>query len=181
MKVVVLGPPIVTGSVRAKAYGRYWRLELTVEEKLDQNVDSQLSMGLDVMESKSPDLGQLAHVLDTKGCITYDEENGEHREADELKGLATNGVYSSDSKPVSRNGSRADQNTVSSSDVVELVVNSEATPVADRCKDCGLVETKAVESNLGTIVSRLIILDIQEHSHQATTTTWQYQTESCRS
>jgi hypothetical protein len=123
------------------------------------------------MESESPDLGHVSIFPGYPKWHTYDEENGEHREADELKRLATNGINGSDSKPVSGNGSGTDQDAVTSSDVVELVINSGTTTVANRRKDRGLVETEAVEGNLKPIVSRLLIPHIQEHSHQATAMT----------
>jgi hypothetical protein len=76
------------------------------------------------------------------------EENGQKGETDELKGLAANGVERSYSQPVSGNGACADQDTVTSSNIVEPVVDRRTATVADSLKNGSLVETKSVECNL---------------------------------
>lgn len=63
------------------------------------------------------------------------EEDGENDEADELEGLATDGVDGSYGKPVARNGSSTDEDTVASGEVVELMVDSSSTSIADGCEN----------------------------------------------
>ena len=81
-------------------------------------------------------------------CATYNEEDSEHGEADQLKGLATNEVECSDSEPVSWNSSGANQDAVTGGNVVELVIYGRATAVANGLEDGSLVESKAVECDL---------------------------------
>jgi hypothetical protein len=80
--------------------------------------------------------------------MAYNEEDGEHSEADQLERLATHEVECSNGEPVSRNSSRTDQNAVTSGDVVELVIDGTSTAVADGLENGSLVKPKAVECNL---------------------------------
>jgi hypothetical protein len=70
-----------------------------------------------------------------------DEEDGQHGEADELEGFATDGVNGRNGEPITGDSSRANQDTVTSSELVKLVINSRSAPVANSLEDGSLVET----------------------------------------
>jgi hypothetical protein len=103
-----------------------------VEEKLDEDVDGQHAVGLDVIVGESPD----------------DEQNGQEDEADELQGLAADCVNGSNREPVTRDGSSADEDAVTSSKVEKFVVDGSTATVADGLKDSGGIQTKTVESDI---------------------------------
>lgn len=76
------------------------------------------------------------------------EEDGEHDEAGELERLPTNSIDGGNSQPVTWDGTGANQDTVTSGEVVQLVIDSLATSIADGCKDSGGVQSQTVKGNL---------------------------------
>jgi|TARA_R110002003_G_scaffold52_13_gene4446 hypothetical protein len=76
------------------------------------------------------------------------KEDGEQDEADELEGLAADGVNSGNGEPVAWNGASANQDAVSCGKVVELVVDSCAATVPNGLEDSSGIQTETIESNL---------------------------------
>lgn len=76
------------------------------------------------------------------------EEDGEDDETHELNGLATDRVHKGDSDPVARNGTSADQNDVSNSNVIEEIVGILLSRITNGLKDCGVVEAHTVEGDI---------------------------------
>lgn len=103
-----------------------------VEKQLNQDVKSQLTVGCDLVVGKSPD----------------DEKDGKHGEADQLKWFTANGINGSDSEPVSRNGTSANQDTVTGSEIVQLVVDVGTSTISDSLKNGRRVQTKTIKGNL---------------------------------
>ncbi len=91
-------------------------------------------MWLQVVEVEAPD----------------DEEEGEDYEAGELDGSATDDVNERNCGPVSGNGTRADQDSVSGCEVVKVGIHESfcAGSVADGGKHSCSVETETVEGDL---------------------------------
>lgn len=126
---MVLGPGKVL--VYSRRVGR--RRKLTkVEEEFNQNVETKLVVTSKVVEVETP----------------YDEQDGENDEATKLDWLTSEGINSGDGHPVSWNGTCSDENAITGSQVVEDLVNSWASAVADRGENSSAVETKTVESNI---------------------------------
>jgi hypothetical protein len=94
-----------------------------VEEELNQDVDPQHAVLADVVVGETP----------------YEEEDGKEDEADELEWLAADSVNGKYGKPVARNGSCTDENAVASGEIVELMVNSSATSIANCLENGGRV------------------------------------------
>ena len=65
------------------------------------------------------------------GETPYNKEDGEDSEASQLQGLASDGINGCDRQPVSRDSASADQNSVTSSKVVQLLVEGCTASVAD--------------------------------------------------
>lgn len=86
-----------------------------------------------------------------------DKDNGQHGEAHELDRLSANGIYESDSHPVTRNRSGANDDQLANGSVVEGFVHGVTLGITDCTEDDGLVEAEAVEGDLcrvSTIMSR---------------------------
>lgn len=103
-----------------------------VEKQLNENVDGQHGMAAEMVVSETPD----------------QEQNSEHDETNELENLATDRVDGRNSQPVSGNGTGADEDAVSSGQVVELVVDSSATSVANGLEDSAGVQSETVEGDI---------------------------------
>jgi len=103
-----------------------------VEEELDDNVKTELTVGRDLVEGETPD----------------DEKNGQDDESYELNWFASDGVNSGDGEPVTRNGTSTDDNAVTGSDLEELVVDVSGAGKSDSLKDSRLVKTETIESNI---------------------------------
>ncbi len=58
-----------------------------------------------------------------EGETPDDEENGEHGESHQLNRFAANSIDSRNRHPVTRNGTSADENSVTGSEMVQLMVN----------------------------------------------------------
>jgi hypothetical protein len=74
-----------------------------------------------------------------------DEENGKANKSHQLDRLTSDGVDSCNSHPVTWNGTSTDENTVTSGQVVEDLVNIWTGTIANGCEYGGRVETKTVE------------------------------------
>lgn len=83
------------------------RRRTEVKEKLHDDVNSEHALVAELVEGETPNY----------------EENGEEREADELDGLAADGVDGKYRHPVSGDGTSADEDGVTGSQVVELLVD----------------------------------------------------------
>src|SRR5690242_2192040 len=77
-----------------------------------------------------------------------DEQNGKHDEADKLKDLAADSVNCRNCQPVTRNGTSTDEDAVTSSQVVELVVDGRTTTIANSLENSGRVQTETVEGDI---------------------------------
>ena len=76
------------------------------------------------------------------------EEDGQEDESNQLERLAADSIDGGNGEPVTRNGTGADQNTVTSCKVVELVVDRGTTSVANSLENSGAVEAETVESDI---------------------------------
>lgn len=88
-------------------------------------------------------MGVLQGVV---GEADDDEQDGQHTEAEDLDGLATDGVDGGNSGPVSGDSTSTDQDQVSDSVAVEDLVDVVASSPADSAQDNRVVETESVES-----------------------------------
>lgn len=103
-----------------------------VEEELGDNVAGQKTFFSNLVVSE-----------------THDAENDcQDDEAHQLNWLASDGVGESDSDPVARNCSSADQDHVSNSDVVQVLVSGLATGIANGSQNSSVVETDTVECDI---------------------------------
>lgn len=127
----VRGRPVAGGEALA-GHDEGGSVRSPVEEQLDEDVDGQHTVGADLVVRKAP----------------HEEEDGEEDEPDELEGLAADGVDGSNGEPVAGDGTSADENAVTSSEVVKLRIDSLAATVANRSQDGRRVETETVESNI---------------------------------
>lgn len=105
-----------------------------VEEELSQHV-----------ESKETVVRVLQWII---GKTNNNEENGKHDKTTKLDRFTAKGINGSHGNPVTRNGTRADENQVADSGVVEDVVYIRAARPTNRRQDDGVVETEAIESNV---------------------------------
>jgi hypothetical protein len=76
------------------------------------------------------------------------EQDGQHGEANQLQRLAADSINGSNGEPITGDSTGADQDTVTGSKVVELVVDGVAASVADSLEDSRRIQTKTVECNL---------------------------------
>ena len=86
----------------------------------------------------------------------YGKQDCQHSEAHELNRLASNGVDKGDSDPIARNCSSTDKDQITHSSIVEDFVHAVTFRVANGTKDDGVVEAKAIESDLGQSARPLI-------------------------
>ena len=115
--------------------GRCVRTE--VEEELSQDVKSQKPSFIQFVVGETDD----------------DEEDGEHDEAHELDGFATDGIDCSDGDPVAWDGASAGDDQVANSSAAEDLVNSITFGKTNGLQDDGVVETKTVESDLLSVLA----------------------------
>jgi hypothetical protein len=87
----------------------------------------------------------IFHELTETHDAEHDRQNDE---ATELNRLAANGVDSSDSNPVARDGTSANQDQVADGDVVQDFVDAITLGITDGLQNCCVVETDTVESNV---------------------------------
>jgi hypothetical protein len=99
---------------------------------LGDDVDTKHSVRGDVVEVEAPD----------------EEENGKGDEAGHLDGLSSNSVDKCNGAPVTRDGTSADKNRVTSTQVVEGLINIVSGGVSDRSQDGGGVQSQTVEGNV---------------------------------
>jgi len=103
-----------------------------VEEELDKDVDTELTVCADLVEGEAPD----------------PEEQREEAETDELEGSTSDGVEGGDSKPVSRNGTRAHKNAVTRGQVEQDLIQVGARSVTDGGKNGRRVQAQTVKSHI---------------------------------
>lgn len=103
-----------------------------IEEKLNENVDGQHTVGANVLVGEAPD----------------DEQNSEEDEADQLKGLAAHCVDGGNCEPVTRDGTSADENAVTGGKIEELAVDGSTAAVADCLENGSGVQAKTIEGDI---------------------------------
>jgi hypothetical protein len=134
MKVVALGPrhfSLVYVVVFMGLGGGKGGLT-EVEKELYKHVDGEMGMRLQVPEVETPD----------------DEQDGESDETHELHWFAADSVNRRHGAPVARDGTSADENARTSSEVVENVVGVASASVADGAEHSSGVEVEAVERDI---------------------------------
>lgn len=112
--------------------------------------DEGCAVGAEIEEELGQDVaGEEAARANLVVGETHDaEEDGEDDEAYKLDWLTADGVDECDGHPVTWNGTSANQDDVTNSNVVEELVGVGALAVADSLEDGRVVETNTVESNV---------------------------------
>lgn len=126
----VRGGPVAGGEALA-GHHEGGRVGAEVEEELRDDVQTQQTV-----------VGVLQGLV---GETNDDKNNGQDDEADQLDGLAADGVDGGDRHPVAGDGTRTDQDQVTDGVLVEDLVDVLAAAPADSTQDDGVVETKTVE------------------------------------
>lgn len=103
-----------------------------VKEKLNDNVDSEHAVAGHVLEIETPD----------------NEKDSEDTETTDLNGFSANGIDGSNGDPITRDRTGTNEDTVTGSEIVQLVVNGWSTGVSDSGQNGRVVQTKTVESDI---------------------------------
>lgn len=111
-----------------------------------------------------------------------DEENGEAHESHKLNWLTPDSVDGGNGHPVTWNSTSTDENAVTSSKVVEDLVNVWSSTVANGGKHSGRVETETVELEVGVSVKfDRIEISFYSRPHQARTKNPLFRARFCHS